>query len=132
MGQYVQKVVKLLAAGEIEEAKSVYSILDEAISEIEDERKFLFAVDSNCRELIGQLIPEDALHEAQVAMDHGRRCLLVTAGPDVRPQVAQKSDVVDEIGLATALGCSAHDESTGKPHLVLMNDPFQTLTLVIG
>ena len=75
----------------------------ELVDEVENRRKLLLVVDSDGREILRQLIAKHALHQIQIAMDQCRRGFLFGLRADVRPEISEKPNVLNEFALRRGL-----------------------------
>src|SRR5437870_1608915 len=64
-------------------------------------------------------------------MNQRRRRLLFALPADVGPEVSKKTDILDKFFFTATFGRRTHDESTGEPVAMLVDDSFQAQAFFI-
>ena len=104
----------------------------ELVDEIEDRREFGFIIQANGSVIRRQLVPQQTLHQVQIAMDERGCGLLLAFRADVRPQVPEKTNVLNKLILAASLGRRAHDKATRQTISVFVNDSLEPRAFFVG
>ncbi len=85
----------------------------EAADELDDLAVFLFVIDPDAGEIVGNVIAEDALDEVEIAMEKRGRLALLTALLDFVPALAEEFDVGADFVVGGAARGGSNDEAAG-------------------
>ena len=97
----------------------------ELVHEVENGGELRFVIQADGPVIGRKLIAQKPLYQIQVAMNQRRRRLLFALPADVGPEVSKKTDILDKFFFTATFGRRTHDESTGQPVPMLVDDSFQ-------
>src|SRR5581483_3755434 len=93
---------------------------------------FRFRVDPDVREVLRDLIAENALDEVQVVVDESGSLAALGAVLDLGPEIEQETNVSAEIIFTSSRGSRADDESAGAVRVLGKDDALQPLALFVA
>src|SRR4029077_1680095 len=107
----------------------------EAADELHDLAVLLFIVNPNAREIVADVIAEDALDEVEVAVEQSGRLALLAAFLNFVPGLAEELDVGANLVIGGAARGGSNDEAAGigaagltdeaaKPRAIFGGDDF--------
>ena len=91
-----------------------------------------FVVDPDALVLLGEMVAQQALHQAQVMVEQGGRGALLRPHPDVVPELDQVVDVLPQVLVRAAAGGGADDEAAADGALELEQHSPQARPLLGG
>src|SRR6185369_14390811 len=68
-------------------------------------------IQTNSAVIRRELIAQCSLNQIEISMDHCRRRLLLALCTNIRPEISQKTDVLNELLFAAPFCCRANDET---------------------
>ena len=89
-------------------------------------------IHANGREFLGELVPENPLHQTEFTMDDGRGGLFLGLTLDLCPEGAKKPDVRFEFVLSLVLPGGTNNEPAGQVASVVQDDFLESLALLAG
>src|SRR5882757_1524464 len=133
-------LVDLFGDAELFEERSLFGVeLDaaderglEALQEAENALVVGLGVDPDGREVVGDLIAENALDEVEVVIDEGGRLRGFAALLDVGPEIEEEAKIAAELFFAGAFCCGADDEAAGGLALFAEENLFQAAAFAVG
>src|SRR5215207_1010159 len=107
----------------------------DAVDELDDLQVLLLRVHADGREVVGELVAQQPLHEVEVLVHDGRGLRLLGVLADVAPGADEVARVVAQILLGDADAGGADDEAARR-HVLLLDDGLdelaQALALGVG
>src|SRR5262249_41196941 len=113
------------------EFHAIYKSGLEFVNEVEHGRKLSFVVQPDGAVILGELISQQALNQVQIAVDENRGRFLFAFAADIRPQISQKTNVLNEVFFSTSIGSSPDNKSARQSISMFVNDPLQSLAFFI-
>src|SRR5918998_940634 len=103
----------------------------DAVDELDDVEIFLLAVHADGREVVGELVAQEALHEVEVAVRERGRLRLLGVLADVAPGADEVARVVAQVLLVDADAGRADDEAA-RGHVLLLDDGLDELAQALA
>src|SRR5437588_446904 len=98
----------------------------DAVDELDDFKVLLLAVNAYGREVVGELVAQEALHQVEVFVDERRGLLLLGAAAYVAPGAYEVARVVAQVLLRNADAGGADDEAARR-HVLFLDDGLDEL-----